>query len=122
MLPDEILALISLKRPSELVGYMNVYDYGDIWEKIKGCDGCENNCCKNCPIYMEDLGCRLHILNMGQDKPVHCVIQPSPLKHRADCLLEYKCTKGIHIGRIRKQSDPKNVLRDEETGEKIKVQ
>lgn len=119
MIPNRLLALVPLDNPSP-VGYMNIYEQGDIWEKIKGCEECENNCCGNCPL-SSDKGCYLHLINKGQDKPFHCVVHPSPLKHKADCILEYKCVKGTQIGRIRKQRDPRNVLRDEETSEKIEV-
>lgn len=116
-----ILALIKIDRPSELWGYTNIYEEGDIWQKIRGCEDCKNNCCKRCPVYVEGLGCRLHILNNGQDKPVHCVVHPSPLKHRPDCHLQYKCIKGKYKGMIRKQSEQRNVLIDEKTGEKIEI-
>jgi hypothetical protein len=116
-----ILALLPLNEPSPW-GFMNLYAEGDIWQKIKGCDQCppENNCCGNCPLSSE-AGCYLHLVNKGQDKPFHCVVQPSPLKHRANCVLEYKCIQGKYQGLIRRQNEPRNILIDEETGEKITI-
>jgi len=118
-----IVALVPLDKPAELLGYMNVFAEGDIWQKIRGCEDCppENNCCKNCPVYVEGIGCKLHILNNGQDKPSHCVVHPSPLKHRPNCCLEYKCVKGKFEGLIRRQCEQGNVLINEKTGEKIIV-
>lgn len=121
-MPDKfrkLLALVPLDEPSP-VGFMNVYEEGDIWLKIRGCEECENNCCGNCPL-ASDRGCYLHLINKGQDKPYHCVVHPSPLKHRIDCVLEYGCIQGKHKGMIRRQSDPRDVLRNEEAIEKIIV-
>ena len=114
-----ILALLPLDEPSPW-GYMNLYEEGDIWEKVRSCVECENGCCGRCPL-SSDKGCYLHLINRGQDKPYHCVVHPSPLKHRENCILEYKCIKGKYKGLIRKQNEPRNVLINEETGEKIIV-
>ncbi len=121
MLPNVVLAIVPLDEPSP-VGFMNVYEDGDLWEKIKGCDECppENNCCVNCPL-STDKGCYLHLIKKGQDKPFHCVVHPSPLKHKPKCCLEYRCIKGSYKGLVRRQSEPRNILINEETFEKIEV-
>jgi len=36
---DEMLFLCSIENPSP-IAYCNVYEIGDIWVKIQGCDQC----------------------------------------------------------------------------------
>jgi len=117
----DIEAVVDIKT-YELLGFQNVYDDGDRWDKIRGCRDCppQKRCCGNCPL-SSDYGCYLHVVNKGQDKPLHCVIHPIPTKHRPNCCLEYRCVRGKYIGFVRKQCEPSNILIDEETCEKVIV-
>lgn len=110
-----ILALVPMNYPSP-VGYMNVYEEGDLWIKTKGCDDCPPEqrlkCCGNCRMVSEH-GCFLHMTNKGQNKPISCVVQPRPDKHRPNCVIEIKCVKGKYLNKIHRLKDPKNVFHDE---------
>ena len=47
----------------EVTGYRNVYEDGDEWTKIHGCEGCgrADLCCKGCRIFADGL-CGLQLL------------------------------------------------------------
>lgn len=89
------------------LAYFNVYEEGDIWVKIKGCEGCINTsrCCGKCPMLSEK-GCFLHLDNM-LNKPYRCVVKPEPQVCIIWCQLEFQCVKGPKKGVIRRVSDRK---------------
>ena len=98
------LVLCTIDNPSPIM-YFNIYEEGDIWEKIKGCEGCKNNkiCCGSCPM-STDLGCyyQLGVNKKTSRKPFYCVFFPTPDQTLSWCQLEYKCIKGKNKGKIRK--------------------
>ena len=114
-----LLAIVPMTEPSP-AGYMNLYEPGDIWLKIKGCEECpaeqRKACCGKCPLVSE-YGCFLHIENKGQHKPFACIVQPRPDKHRPNCAIEIKCIKGRYLGLIRRLQDKRNILRDKNNHE-----
>jgi hypothetical protein len=125
-LPDEFtneeLAIVYSNKPVP-VAYMNVYEKGDVWLKIKGCDSCPpeqaKKCCGRCPL-VSDMGCFLHLDTFGKNKPFNCVVKPSPRKHMANCALEYKCVCGTYSSLTHKLCNPRGVLTDEQ-GKDIQV-
>ena len=97
----EKAVICSLESPVAL-GYINVFEEGDEWIKVKGCDGCPNTklCCGNCPMLIDDK-CYMHLENTMK-KPFRCVIYPPPDTTLSWCQLEYKCVKGKHEGKIKR--------------------
>ena len=110
MITDEKYVVCSVKEPVPLA-YGNVYEEGDLWVKIKGCEDCswENRqkCCGNCPL-LTGKGCIPHL--EGNKKPFSCVIIPPPDKNHGWCSLEFKCVQGTREGQIRKIREPGNVF------------
>lgn len=95
---------------SSAIAYMNVFERGDIWLRIKGCEDCphesRNKCCGPCPMLSEK-GCFLH-LDDNQNKPLRCVIHPVPRINLTWCSIQYECIQGSMLGQIRKISEPLN--------------
>ena len=105
------LAIVDIYDPI-VVGYENLYEEGDRWEKIKGCDGCENikQCCGNCQLLFEK-GCLLHVEpRVFSTKPLKCIIYPLPIVTHSWCQLEFKCVKGSMKGKIRRVRDPRDTF------------
>lgn len=104
----KMLALIPMDIPSP-IGFMNVFEDGDYWEKVQGCEACptENRkqCCGGCRMWTKD-GCIVQLNGDGRQKPYQCTVDPSPDKTVSWCLLEFKCTKGSKTGTIRKVREP----------------
>jgi hypothetical protein len=112
---EEEFVLCPLDHPTT-VAHFNVYEKGDIWVKIKGCESCpwesRQICCRGCPMNTE-LGCYLHIRSGSRNKPYGCMTaSSSPNCNQTYCYLEFKCIKGKHEGKIRKVKEPSNVFRD----------
>lgn len=99
------LALCSLEYP-ETIGYMNVYETGDIWIKTNGCKGCvnEKKCCGDCRMLTQE-GCMLH--NNVMKKPYVCVVLPPPNVNNKWCQLEFLCIKGKNKGKTKRVCDAK---------------
>lgn len=92
------------------IAYLDVYDKGDEWVKVQGCEACplENRikCCGNCPMLVRDKGeCRLHYEGNNVGKPFACIKNPTPDTSISWCALEFKCIKGKHEGKIRRVKD-----------------
>lgn len=108
LIKSEKLVLCKLKEPVPIM-YFNIFEEGDIWYKIKGCDNCASNgfrnCCGNCPMSTEK-GCFLHLRGSGCQKPFNCVIVPTPDKTYSHCSLEFECLKGTRKGTVRKLKEP----------------
>jgi len=98
------------------VAYMNIYETGDVWIKIKGCESCPDEskaqCCKGCAMATPK-GCLLHLTNtQNSDKPFRCVVNPMPNKVISRCVIEFLSIAGKHKGKIRKVREP-DWLREE---------
>lgn len=101
------------------IAYLNVYEEGDIWVKIQGCEACtlehRQKCCGNCPLFTE-MGCYWQLKLKGSerarssDKPWNCVVKPYPDSAMPFCALEYKCVKGSNLGKVRRVRDRGDVF------------
>ena len=100
-----VVCLVSEPVP---VGYLNVYEQGDVWLKIVGCEGCppeaQKKCCGNCPLLLKQGGCIPHL--EGTHKPFDCMIVPPPDMTYSFCQLEFECVKGTNKGKVRKIREP----------------
>lgn len=111
---DKMLFLCGVKTPST-IAYLNVYEKGDVWVKIAGCDECpiesREICCKGCEM-ISDSGCLLHttLYARGSKKPFSCITIPSPEKHVPYCKLTFKSLSGSKNGKIRRVSKPGNIF------------
>jgi len=96
-------------QPNPLT-YLDVYEEGDMWVKIQGCEACplENRkkCCGDCPMFT-DKGCYFHLGNL-LNKPYRCVINPVPSTCLSWCALEFECTEGSKKGLVRRIRDKGN--------------
>ena len=108
--------VIDIKKSSP-TGFIDVYEEGDEWVKIKGCEECPKEqrikCCGQCPCIMPDGGCYWQEAPEHQNAPrksLYCMITPLLTKHNSRCCLEYKCVKGSNIGKIRRVKDKLNVF------------
>lgn len=108
----EKAAVCLINEPSP-IAFLNVYEEGDVWIKIQGCESCpvENRkkCCGNCPMVCEK-GCYWHLVEGGSSKPFFCVVRPTPDTCLSWCYLEFKCIKGSKEGKIRRVKDRGNVF------------
>lgn len=102
------------------VGFMNVYEPGDVWVKTKGCENCpwesRIRCCGKCAFLMER-GCAWHY-ERGDNtkaKPFVCVARPTPEPAISYCQQEYLCIKGTNRGRRRCLKDKRDHLEDGST-------
>lgn len=110
-LPDEYkneeLVLCLKNNPTSVI-YFNIFESGDIWAKVKGCEGCpiesRKKCCKNCLKYTDD-GCDHHLDGSnGQEKPFVCVYGPTPKARIPYCQMEFECVRGKQKGNIIKMN------------------
>ncbi len=105
---DKLYAVVPCDDPSP-VAYMNVFERGDIWMKIQGCDDCALEtkalCCNKCPVFT-GTGCNFHESEKySTNKPFQCVVKPTPDQGKDGCKLEYKCIKGSLKGKIRRLNE-----------------
>lgn len=88
--------------------YINIFEWGDVWVKVKGCDRCSaegrRKCCTNCKFSLST-GCMVHIEN-PMSKPFQCVVGPLPDTTFSFCHLEFECVEGSRKGVIRKVCEP----------------
>lgn len=110
---NEMLFLCSTENPSP-IAYFNVYEEGDIWVKIKGCEECpvekRRICCGKCPMF-SDLGCYWHLESRrGSNKPFYCITFPHPGKCMSHCQLQYKCIEGSKKDKIRRICNKGNIF------------
>lgn len=113
MIKEKICAIIPWNNPSP-VGFMNVFEEGDIWVKVKGCEECPDEskaiCCINCPSFTGS-GCGYHEGGAySTNKPYQCVVKPTPDQGKSHCILEYLCVKGKYKGKIRHLNKPLDEL------------
>lgn len=107
--------ICSMEEPFA-IAYTSLYEEGDIWVKIQGCEVCswesQQLCCGKCPL-LSEAGCYLHLLkpNNSTNKPFGCIAHPHPAYCRSYCMLEFKCVKGSNKDKIRCVRDRRGVLR-----------
>ena len=98
-----------IDRP-EVIGYEDVFEAGDVWVKVQGCESCslENRktCCGSCPMFTAK-GCFFHE-EASNSKPYRCVVWPTPDASLSWCALEFKCVKGSKQGKVRRIKDKGN--------------
>ena len=105
------------------VAFVDVYEEGDKWVKLQGCDKCSltirRECCGSCS-YLTDDGLCLYQIEQGKElldgepskshKPFWCVIFRKPTRQKKGCALIYKCVRGSNKGKIRSVCDPAGVF------------
>jgi len=96
------------------IAYLNIYESGDIWVKIQGCESCTDNikCCNNCGMFSEESGCSWH-LERNQattKKPWNCIVKPYPDAAMSFCALEFKCIHGSQEGQVRRVRDREGIF------------
>ena len=102
---DKMCAIVPINDPSP-VGYINVFEQGDVWWKTKGCKGCpvesQKMCCNHCKIF-SPVGCGFQADDYisATNKPYQCVVKPTPEQGRSYCQLQFTCIKGKHKGKVR---------------------
>lgn len=98
---------------SSPIAFINVFEDRDVWVKVQGCEACseENRarCCGNCKVILPDAKCPYNF-QKNSNKPLFCVMNPTPDKADPHCSLEYKCVAGSRIGKIRRVKDPGDVF------------
>ena len=115
MIPKEPLVVCTVESPTP-VAFINVYETGDMWVKIKGCMDCPEErrakCCGNCYWLVKGGYCHWQQghLKRHSSKPWWCVIAPTPDDHKTDCVLEFQCTAGSKKGMIRRVQDKRGVF------------
>ena len=99
----EKAVVLSLAKP-EPIAFVNVFEQGDVWVKVKGCAGCERQkaCCGRCPMLIDGRDCRLHIEDNGINKPYNCIVKPYPSTKLSFCQQVFKCTAGTNKGKIKR--------------------
>jgi hypothetical protein len=113
---NEKLFLCSIEDPTP-IAFFNVFEEGDIWVKIKGCESCSDRgrklCCGECKM-ATSLGCLIHLEQYprGCRKPFSCITIPTPEKCMSYCSLEFKSVKGSKEGKIRKVRDKGNTFEE----------
>lgn len=114
-LPKEKAVLCLVDDPTP-VAFFNVYEEGDVWVKIKGCNSCpveaRKNCCGNCPMVTPNGDCYWHLEKKNSSKPFYCIIKPAPDQCKRTCALEFQCISGSRKGKIRRVADPGGVFVD----------
>jgi hypothetical protein len=91
------------------IAFENVFEEGDRWKKITGCEQCptekSRHCCGNCRMKLDN-ACIVHLQGNGRQKPLQCVIDPPPNVTWSWCCQQYECVKGSRKGTIRKICEP----------------
>lgn len=108
-------AIIPWNEPSP-VGFINVFEQGDVWIKIQGCEKCSKErrkkCCGTCPMLTPDAFCFWHIkAGSSSSKPFYCAVLPTPDSCTPGCKLVYQCIKGSKKGLIRAIEDKRSIFR-----------
>ena len=111
-----IKAIIPIDDPSP-IAFIDVFEEGDKWVKIRGCESCPTDiielCCNQCLHLTNEHKCRLHV--SYQMKSFWCVTHPNPKIKFSDCNLVFECVEGSNKGMIRKLSDNVGILIDKTT-------
>lgn len=104
--------ILAVDEPTP-IAFLNLYEDGDRWEKIVGCEGCPSikKCCGNCPM-LTSKGCTYHLEERRHsNKPLNCVINPVPTITHSWCQLEYKCVEGSDKEKIRRVQDKNGIIK-----------
>jgi hypothetical protein len=103
-------AIIPINETSP-IAFINVYETGDCWIKIQGCEKCPEDrrrlCCGNCGMLTPDGKCSWQMTENRSHKPLNCVIWPTPDQCKKGCQLKYKSIAGSLKGTVRSVSDAK---------------
>lgn len=100
------------------IAYYNVFEEGDIWLKIKGCETCPEErrikCCNQCPCVTPDGKCMWQLKREAHKtrKPFYCIIYPTLEMCVGDCNLEYVCVEGSKKGKIRRLKDGRKTFQE----------
>jgi hypothetical protein len=114
--PKGELVVVDMATSSP-VAYINVYEEGDVWIKVQGCEACKmpapKRCCGECPFATEK-GCWWQLEKASvSSKPLVCIALPRITKRRtSDCTLIYRCVAGSMKGKIRRVFDDSDVFID----------
>ena len=86
-----------------------MFEEGDIWVKVKGCEDCPKEskemCCRNCPVFTGN-GCHFHESGKySTNKPYQCIIKPIPSQGISYCQLAFLSVKGKYKGKTRHLSE-----------------
>ncbi len=108
------MAIIPQNDDPSPIAFTSVYEPGDVWVKIRGCEDCPvesvAKCCGDCPL-ASPAGCFLHLSNKRtSQKPYNCVVMPTPEKAISYCVQEFRCIRGTHEGRVRRVRDKRGEL------------
>ena len=108
---------------ASVIAVLNVWEDGDRWDKIKGCESCpiedRVKCCGgNCHFLETDATCRLQNDAIARKtisgKSLFCITHPLPLPDMrfSPCALEFKCIKGSEkiLGKVRRLKDKRGEL------------
>jgi len=117
------MSVICRVKDASPVAFLNLFDEGDMWIKIKGCLDCpleqRIKCCGNCPCILADGSCYWQMQKPhdrdGTMKSLSCIITPLPTKFSSRCCIEYLCVVGEKKGKIRRLQDKLNVFQTPET-------
>ena len=131
---DEMLVLVKYDKP-ETVAFVNLYNPGDLWLKVQGCEACTpegvRNCCGKCPFrlgsewlqeILTSLGvdvppldekgrCIWHVEGRRSRKPFVCIVDPHPRHACSYCQLVFECVQGPKKGKKRHVCDKRDELR-----------
>jgi hypothetical protein len=113
--PTTTEACVSFSEPV-VKGFTDLYYVGDRWRRVRGCEACSNEsivqCCGQCVHLTEDLRCSMQKAFGKSNKPYACVVNPDPRECRGECQLEFVCTGGPLVGKVRRARDVRDVLRN----------
>ena len=97
-----------------VLGFRSVYEEGDEWKKVVGCEGCETRCCTNCPALTPSNKCSIHMDGPTQ-KRLQCIVWPRPSLSFPGCQQMFECVAGSKsiLGKFRRVGDAQVRFRDE---------
>ena len=107
-------AIVSLEEATP-IAFLDVYEKGDYWVKVQGCEKCSltrrKRCCGKCPMQTHDGKCSWQVGDGRSSKPFFCVIWPTPDQCKVGCAIVYKCEDGLHKGKFRHVNDRRDIFR-----------
>ena len=108
-----VICSVSDSTPTK---FLDVFEDGDEWVKVVGCEGCAwedmQKCCGNCPHLMVERGCDFQFEERNvSNKPFRCVVLPAPDVCHSYCQQEFLCIQGSKVGLTRRVRDKRDVFR-----------